>query len=212
MSKLITRGIYRKEFYMRKIIVLILCIVFSLNNVFSDEKGYEIAKKNSDLPKSTTEKIQFTMVLLNKSGKQRIRKLLQYSEEHDNGTKIFLQFLEPADIAGTKFLTIENDKGENEQRLFLPELGKIRRIAASSKDSSFMGSDLYYYDLENHNLDDFTYTFIKEEKYDDFDCWVIDSLPKDNNAPYSKMRLWINKNDHFRYKLDCYDKRIAISW
>jgi outer membrane lipoprotein-sorting protein len=70
-----------------------------------------------------------------------------------------------------------------------------------------MGSDLFYYDMEDKNFNDFNYTFITEETYENMSCYVIDMFAKDPNAPYSKQRVWINKTDYFIYKSECYDKK-----
>jgi len=43
--------------------------------------------------------------------------------------------------------------------------------------------------------------------YRDMDCHVVEYYPTDKNAPYSKQVVWINKEDNFGYKIECYDKK-----
>lgn len=191
---------------MKKIIFLLTGLLIAIN-VFADPKGEEIAKKNFNLKSADDSYSLITMLLINKNGDKKIRKMDSYSKETGEGTNSFINFIEPADVKGTKFLTIAHKKSDDEQRLYLPALGKVRRISSSNKDENFMGSDLNYYDMEDHDYEDFTYKFLKEEKLNDKDCNVIEMTPVDPNAPYSKQIAWINKADDFMYKVECFDKK-----
>ncbi len=190
-----------------KKLFLVSLVFFITAVLFADKKSDEIARKYYDLKKSDDSYSIGLMVIINKRGEKKTRKIEMYSKETKEGTNSFVKFLEPADVKGTKFLTIGHKKGDDEQRLYLPALGKVRRISSSKKDGTFMGSDLNYFDMENHVFEDFTYKYIKDKTYKDMDCYVIEASPLDKNAPYSKQVLWINKKDYFVYKSDCYDKK-----
>jgi hypothetical protein len=69
-----------------------------------------------------------------------------------------------------------------------------------------MGSDLFYYDMEDRDFEDFQYKFIKEDKYNNQDFNVVEYVSNDKNCPYSKELVWISKKDNFIYKIECYDK------
>ncbi|HPO49198.1 MAG TPA: outer membrane lipoprotein-sorting protein [Spirochaetota bacterium] len=190
---------------MKKIVFFALTMFFALS-LFADEKGEEIARKNKDLKKSNDSYSEADMVLIDKKGGQKKRKLVMFSKETKEGRNSFTEFLEPADVKGTKFLTIAR-KGDDEQRLWLPALKKTRLISSSSKDGKFMGSDLSYYDMEDRDFDDFNYKYVKDDKYQDKDCFVIETTPKDKSAPYSKSLMWISKENYFTYKIEAYDKK-----
>ena len=191
---------------MKKIILLMLFLLLFLP-IFGDQIGDEIAKKYFNLKESKDCFSITLMVLINKNGEKKTRKIESYSKEGKNGRNSFMKFIEPADVKGTTFLIIGYNKGDDEQRLYLPALGKIRRISSSNKDQKFMGSDLTYYDMEDHEYNDFTYKYIKDENYEGMDCHIIEMYPTDKNAPYNKQVAWINKKDFFAYKLECYDKK-----
>lgn len=175
--------------------------------IFADAKGEEIAKKTYDLKEANDQYSMGTMVLIDKKGEKKLRKVEMYTKKTKVGTNSYIEFLEPADVKGTKFLTIGYDKGDDDQRLYLPALKKVRKISSSQKDGSFMGSDISYYDMEERSFEDSEYKYIKEEIYNNIDCFVIESTPKDKSAPYSKQIMWISKNDYFPYKIECYDKK-----
>ena len=48
---------------------------------------------------------------------------------------------------------------EDERFLFLPSLGRVRRIAGSETQESFVGSDFTYEDIGGRELDEYTYSF-----------------------------------------------------
>jgi outer membrane lipoprotein-sorting protein len=185
-------------------IFLSLATVFS---IMADEKGDEIARKNDGLKKSNDMYSESTMILIDKNGNRKTRKFVMYTKEAPNGRNSFSEFVEPADVKGTRFLSIGNKKDEDEQRLYLPALKKTRLIASNSKDGKFMGSDLTYYDMEERQFSDFTYAYIKDEQYQGKDCSVIEMKPVKTNSPYSRSVVWISKADNFAYRMDIYDKK-----
>ena len=130
-----------------------------------------------------------------------------YTKQGSQGRNSFIEFVEPADVKGTKFLTIAHKNADDEQRLYLPALGKVRKISSSKKDGKFMGSDLFYYDMEDRDYEEFTYNYVGEEVFRGMNCYVVESFPKDSSAPYSKMVMWVNKENYFVYKRECYDSR-----
>jgi outer membrane lipoprotein-sorting protein len=152
------------------------------------------------------------MTLIDKNGSKKIRKLVMMSKDGKEGTNSFIEFLEPADVKGTKFLTIAHKKTDDEQRLFLPALKKTRQISGSNKNGKFVGSDLFYYDMEDRAFEDMNYKFVKEEKYNGMDCNVIEATAVSTDSPYSRSLMWINKADNFAYKIECYDKKDDTLW
>jgi hypothetical protein len=76
-----------------------------------------------------------------------------------DGDRLLLRFSYPNDIRGTSFLVWEHPAAEDERFLYLPSLGRVRRIAGSETQDSFAGSDFTYEDIGGRELDDYTYAF-----------------------------------------------------
>jgi hypothetical protein len=76
-----------------------------------------------------------------------------------DGDRRLIRFNYPNDIRGTSFLVWEHPSAEDERFLFLPSLGRVRRIAGSETQDSFVGSDFTYEDIGGRELDEYTYTF-----------------------------------------------------
>ena len=76
-----------------------------------------------------------------------------------DGDRRLIRFTYPNDIRGTSFLVWEHPSAEDERFLFLPALGRVRRIAGSETQDSFVGSDFTYEDIGGRELDEYTYGF-----------------------------------------------------
>ena len=153
------------------------------------------------------------MELADKKGAVTLRVLEQRSKDGPKGSRTSIEFFEPKNIKGTRFLTMESGSGSNEQWIFQPDLGeRSRRIASSEGSKSFMGTDLTYDDIASvdraANLD--THTLVREETYNGALCYVIESIPKDSKYQYAKMISWIDKQTKVNHKLELYNKKGAL--
>ncbi len=181
---------------MVKIIALLL-ISLSARDIV--DKAY-----NRDVPKSSMAKSK--MIIINEKGEAREREIITYTAEINGIRKSLIKFLQPADVKDTSFLHIENQKGEDEQFLYIPALKKKRRIAGSQRSSSFMGSDFNYSDFERRDVDAGEHSLLREENYNGEDVYVVESVPKDD-PDYSKFVQWIRKDNFVPVRVDFYDKK-----
>jgi hypothetical protein len=214
----IKRNAIEKTLFIRRINIMkkALAVVLGLSLVgmaFADAKGDEIAKKYYSLKKADDTKSTAVMTLIDKAGTRKVRKLEIYYQEGPEGKNAFMNFLEPADVAGTKFLTLAHKDADAEQRLYLPALKKTRKISSSGKDGEFVNSDFYFYDLSDKKFEDHSHTFISENEtiadqaFAGMKFYKIEMKPVDPTSPYSKEIAYINMDDNFVYKLECFDKK-----
>ncbi|MDR2048110.1 MAG: outer membrane lipoprotein-sorting protein [Treponema sp.] len=149
------------------------------------------------------------MIITAKNGSATERLIDQYSKDGPKGSRTVVVFQSPANVKNTRFLTMEAGGGSNDQWIFLPSLGKVRRIAASEGSGSFVGTDLSYDDVSSADRDPDldTHTLLREETLNGKACYVIESKPKDSSYQYSKMVQWIGKDDKVDYKVELFDKR-----
>jgi outer membrane lipoprotein-sorting protein len=152
------------------------------------------------------------MVLANKRGETSERVIDQFVKKSSGGDRTLVVFQRPASVAGTRFLTVETESGASDKWIFLPNLGRVRRIAASEGGGSFMGTDMSYDDIASANRDVSldTHTLLREETVDGRPMFVIESVPKDKGYQYAKMIQWIGKTDKITYKIELYNKRGAL--
>jgi outer membrane lipoprotein-sorting protein len=137
--------------------------------------------------------------LTNKSGQQRVRKVSGTTKLQKNGVDNMrlARFLAPPDVAGTVTLLLEYSDREDEMWIYLPALKKVRRLSASNKRDSFVGTDFSFGDVIGHRVDDWDHRLAREEAFDGEDCYVIESVPRRGevkaNSGYIRRRSWVQK-------------------
>ncbi|GHV89312.1 sigma E regulatory protein, MucB/RseB [Spirochaetia bacterium] len=201
---------------MKKAIVCSVVLLLSTTVLFTTalfaQTAAEIVHSSRNRIKSTTTSVRARMVITAKNGSTTERVVDEYSKDGPNGTRMIIQFQSPASVRGTRFLTMEAKNGATDQWIFLPSLGKVRRIAASEGSGSFMGTDMSYDDISSASRDTDldTHTLLREETLDGKICYVIESKPKDSSYQYSRTVSWIDKDTLVNYRIDLYDKRNTL--
>lgn len=124
----------------------------------------EIVARVDALEQARTSQSTMQMILVDKQGKQRSRTMISQTKMMGDDEYKLLFFSAPANVKGTGFLTYDyaGDQ-EDDQWLYLPALGKAKRIAAADKSGSFMGSDFTYADMTQRNLDDYSYKIVQKK-------------------------------------------------
>lgn len=196
------------------ILALALLLSFGISSQAEtpEEKGLAIAKE-VDLRdtgfKDSTAKME--MVLKNKQGKTSVRnvrvKTLEVNGDGDKGLSIFDK---PRDVKGTAFLTYSHSKKPDEQWLYLPALKRVKRISSKNKSGPFMGSEFAYEDISSQELDKYTYKYLRDEKFNGIDCFVIERYPTYKNSGYKRQVVWINKKEYRPEKIDFYDRKNSL--
>jgi hypothetical protein len=170
---------------------------FSGRNVY--EKLHEVRSRALD------RKAEATMVLFDKGGGKRSRTLTQYSKKADpEAYKVLVVFKSPPDLKNVGFLIHARTFSDRHLWAYFPEYKRVRRIATSSQDDSFFGTDFSYDDFGGpSNLDDYKFRIDKEEVIDERPCYVVEVTPKIHRK-YTKYVAWIAKDLWIHLKIDYY--------
>ena len=167
--------------------------------------GDELAQQMDNRKTPIDSKVDLLMTLTNKKGKTRSSSIRSINK--DDGTKQIIWFLAPADDKGVSFLKIEHDDRDDEMRMWLPAFKKIRRISAKKRSDSFMGSDMSYEDLSSRKLDEFIFTLIGKEVYENIFCHLLESKPKEHiRSEYTRHVTWVDSTLLIPLKEESYDK------
>jgi outer membrane lipoprotein-sorting protein len=195
-------------------IVMVGCLVVGLwcGWVHAAElSAREIMEKNFYATKIKHLHSESTMTLINDKGQQRVRQSRSVSLLQPNGidSKLMIRFLRPGDIEGTGYLQVQHYDGEDDMWIYLPALKKVRRLVASNKKDSFVGSDFSYGDILLPVVDAYTHTLLRTEVLDGEDCYVIESVPATEQIKkdygYAKKISWIRKANFMEKKVEYYD-------
>jgi outer membrane lipoprotein-sorting protein len=192
-----------------KRVVLFVSLVLGAVSLFA-QNAESIVRASRDRISADTVSSRSRMVITAKNGSTTERIIDQYSKDDAQGNeRMMIVFQNPASVKGTRFLTIDKTAGGSDRWIFLPSLGKVRRIAASESGGSFMGTDFSYDDMSlmSRKVEEDTHSILREESLNGVPCYVIQSIPKESDFPYSKIISWIGKDDGVSYQSEMYDKR-----
>ncbi|WP_116811140.1 outer membrane lipoprotein-sorting protein [Steroidobacter cummioxidans] len=137
----------------------------------------------------------------------------KYGGDNRDGKSIAL-VLEPISDKGVGMLRYEYYEAnrDNENFLYLPALGKVRRLVSGSDNEdggSFFGTEFYGDDAQARKIDEFTYVLLREETYDDRPTWVVEVTPtaaRAKKTAYGKLVVWIDQERKIYLKEDIYNR------
>jgi len=167
-----------------------------------DAKAREIMRKVEERDDGDNRITNMEMILIDKRGKERIRRIRTHRKDKDKDTLKLMFFLYPPDVKNVGFLTYDYDDPDrdNDQWLYLPALKKSKRIASTDKSKSFMGSDFTYSDMTSRNLEDYDFEILKTQAVKDVETWIIEALPRDEKVieetGYTKSLLFVRQDNY----------------
>ena len=171
----------------------------------------EIMERNFAVTKVSALRVDLTMTLINSRGQRRERSTTTLIKLQPNAidSKFLVRFTTPPDVAGTGLLQIEHSDGDDDLWIYLPALRKSRRLVASNKKDSFVGSDFSYGDIAIPKVDQYRHTLRSSETVDGVQCYVIESVPATDvvrsNSGYSRKVTWIRSDNFLETKVEYYD-------
>lgn len=147
----------------------------------------------------------------NSSGRTRAGFVANRLQPEGGNTHRYLRFSEPADLDGTALLIHEHDVKDNDIWLYLPALGRVRRIVSSGLDNSFVGTEFTFGDLMTPKVDRYHHTFLEPDSIDGQPCFVVESVPTTDSwaedTGYSREIAWIRKDGFVTVRVDYFDLR-----
>lgn len=151
------------------------------------------------------------MVLFNRRGDRSERKLhLQSLEVDGDGDKSLSVFDQPRDIKGTALLSFSHAVEPDQQWLYLPALKRVKRISSANKSGPFMGSEFAFEDLSSFELEKYDYEYLRDERINELECFVVNYYPKYEHSGYTYQQVWIDKSEYRVQKIDFYDRKKSL--
>ena len=146
------------------------------------------------------------MLIKDEQGRERIREftILRLTQEEGGEQKFYVYFQKPADVAKMVFMVWKHLGADDDRWLYLPALDLVRRIAASDKRSSFVGSHFVYEDVSGRGIDADTHELIEtDDRY-----YKIKNTPNEGQGVEFKYYfVWINKGNFIPMKAEYYNEK-----
>lgn len=195
-----------------KVIILALLLVFLNSSLLpaGELTGEEILDKlNNNINITASGQATIKLVTENSKGQQREYKLKIYRQEEAGQEKQLLEYLEPADVEGTKFLSVHTpEQGEEQMWLFLPALGRERRIAGHMTRDNFMGTDFTFEEIgggKDYN-DDYRAKRLVDQELAGYLTYQLQLIPVDQDLDYGELRMWVWQQEMQPLAIDFYNR------
>ncbi|MDA3872257.1 MAG: outer membrane lipoprotein-sorting protein [Candidatus Marinimicrobia bacterium] len=194
---------------MKKITLMLLTLLIIGSMLSAQEiTGLKIIENVYNRPTGEDQTADLTMSLINSRDDKRVREIKQYLKDYGEMEKKIMFFVAPADVYNTSFMiwSYEKTGKDDDQWIYLPALKRVKRISSDSKSDYFMGSDFTYDDLGDRQPTADTHKLLREEEIEGEMCYVVESIPKEEEYMYSKTITWIVKDNWIGKKKDFYDE------
>ncbi|SFM66150.1 outer membrane lipoprotein-sorting protein [Thermodesulforhabdus norvegica] len=145
------------------------------------------------------------MKIYDSQGRVRERQFRIIRKDLEDGGDQFyyVYFFEPGDVRKTVFMVHKHTDRDDDRWLYLPALDLVKRIAASDKRTSFVGSHFFYEDVSGRSPEDDRHELIEETEAH----YVLKNIPKDADiVEFSSYTVWIDKNTFLPMKAEYLDK------
>jgi Outer membrane lipoprotein-sorting protein len=182
-----------------------------------------VARQVQDRVTGRDSRGQMRMRLFDRQGRMRERALTLLALRGGKGAgtpdgdRLLLHFTYPNDIRGTGFLVWEHPSADDERFLFLPSLGRVRRIAGAETQESFVGSDFTYEDIGGREFDEYTYAFAGSDGTSASwtppgggpprATWRLESKRKDASAEFPRVVSLVLKDSYVVVAAEIYNRR-----
>jgi outer membrane lipoprotein-sorting protein len=182
-----------------KILVLII-IMFNTAFVYSQESAADIIKKMEDQMRGTSSYSEMKMTTVRPRYTREVT-MKTWAKGEDYS---LILITEPARDKGTAYL-----KRGNEIWNYVPNIDRMIKMPPSMMSQSWMGSDFSNDDLvrESSTIVDYEHKVLKSEKYNGYDCWMLELIPKpESSIIYGKVLMWVAKDIYLQLKIENYDE------
>jgi len=174
----------------------------------------QVARRVHDRDTGRDSRAEFRMKLFDRRGRQRERALtlLTLRGAANAGDKLLIRFTYPNDIRGTGFLVWEHPQADDERFLYLPSIGRVRRIAGTEAQESFVGSDFTYEDIGGREFDEYSYALLDENASWSGDgashaAYRLESKRKNGAVEFPRVVSLVLKDSFVVVQADIYNRR-----
>ena len=151
---------------------------------------------------------KLVMKLINKKGEITERSMrARLLEIEGDGDKSLFVLEKPRAIRGTALLSFAHKIESDDQWIYMPRSKRVKRIISKSKSGPFLGSEFSMEDLSFQEIEKFSYKFLREEEFNNQNCFVIERIPLDPYSGYTKQLVWIDKENYLIQKIELVDRK-----
>jgi hypothetical protein len=135
------------------------------------------------------------LIMRNQSGQERTRKFRAISKVIEGRMHSIGRLVWPHYLRGMTILTVEAVDRTQDTFVYLPSVGKVRRISTAQRGDSFLGSDVTYEDMERRRVSEYRIEEMASGRFEGEDVFEIRAVPVAEMS-YDRVTFVVAASDH----------------
>ncbi|MGB3314223.1 MAG: outer membrane lipoprotein-sorting protein, partial [Albidovulum sp.] len=165
-----------------------------------------VMSRNRELRRGLTNSVSDVTMTINSGGREVTRKMRQFVlEVSGRGNQTINVFSSPADVQGISVLTHSALNGNDQQWLFLPSVGRVKRISSSNRSGAFVGSDFAYEDLSSFEVEKYSYTSAEDVTLGGKKAISVVYKPSYSGTGYTQLRAFLDPGNYQPLQIEYYN-------
>ena len=188
-------------------LVLTLALACTPVVLAAQQDARTIVEEAQRRTESKSQRYEGLLQVLDSKGKVADKRWLFARLGSHGQSKAVLRFVSPPEVKGVALLVVNHPDRASDQWMWTPALQRERRIALQDRSTRFFGTDFSFEDLEERDVNQYSYRLIGEETIDGAPCWRIESTPSEKKiSQYVKSHVWIRKDTYALAQVESYIK------
>ena len=133
---------------------------------------------------------------------------IHWKKFDDGLSRVMMRFFDPPDLRGAGLLMIEK-KGRNDMFIYLPELGRVKRITSRMTSASMFGTDFSYEEFERLQgiAESAPTTRAEDGAVDGRSAYVLEVRPTaESDSAYERIVSFIDKETCIQLRSEFYER------
>jgi hypothetical protein len=192
-------------------LALFFAVLCSVSGLHAQEDARKIVEEAQRRAESKSQRYEGLLQVLDSRGKVADKRWLFMRLGSHGRSKAVLRFITPAEVKGVALLIVNHPDRASDQWMWTPALQRERRIALQDRSTRFFGTDFSFEDLEERDVNQYSYRLLGEEPIDGAACWRIESTPSQKKiSQYTKSEVWIRKDTYVLAQVESYVKTDVV--
>lgn len=167
-----------------------------------------IMRQSRQMRRGLTNSVSDVTMTIRAGGRNTTRKMRQFVlEVAGSGNQTINVFSSPADVQGISVLTHSALNGSDQQWLYLPSVGRVKRISSSNRSGAFVGSDFAYEDLSSFEVEKYAYTGAEDTTSQGKRAIAVTYKPTYSGTGYTQLRAFLDTETYQPMQIHYFNRR-----
>ena len=189
----------------------IACLLLIGTCLANAQDARQIVQEAQNRSQSKSQRYDGTLKVIDAKGKVNVKKWAYERLGSHGSSKAVLRFIAPAEVKGVALLVVNHPDRASDQWMYIPEIGRERRVALQDRSTRFFGTDFTFEDLEERDVSQYEYKMLADESIQGAPCWKIESRPvRGKSSQYTHSYVWIRKDSYSFARVENYKGANAV--